>query len=557
MWVGVFYNVESLWKTAPQDTKTMEDPKEKNRYEKMKEAMKAKKEAMKAKYEALRSASMAKILARIPDTVPVKIWGILAKTKWSAEAILASWEVRENPEIQASESRLFSMRIARAENMKNIIKVPNTSQASDTPQNKEISQTSNTPKNSEASEGMLLENQAIKVEEKRTKKSNTAKKIWNSIQAKLGIKKEKVNAAREAEYLPWVEAVLDDAKIAPKDKIAIIVRYSQSLIDTSPVTPDTKTDESKTKNLPTETVTWEMPESQSKTTDKPTLEIKKEITTPEKLTEIDLTKSLSEWELKDIWSQIIKEWDVSAWLSEHARDSEDLQKEERSYEALVTDQMITEALRDEEIHFRELHDLSPVEKEDNLDAEFRWELADMRQSLKGEVGNEINIPDVLLDETNGYYFRDEYGNVWSTWNTDKEDMKDLLEFYTQFSTPPLDHLRSRGHVFLEWLYHRLGKKWTQESWWSDAMSPKEMRRYILLALAKNAYPKKQEIQNIQALNIKEWWSDQAYINMIKPLFVEWYQGKPSETLARLKNMWDDSLLTSSGDFRMNKFLSLF
>ncbi len=94
------------------------------------------------------------------------------------------------------------MRIARAENMKNIIKVPNTSQASDTPQNKEISQTSNTPKNSEASEGMLLENQAIKVEEKRTKKSNTAKKIWNSIQAKLGIKKEKVNAAREAEYLP-------------------------------------------------------------------------------------------------------------------------------------------------------------------------------------------------------------------------------------------------------------------------------------------------------------------------------------------------------------------
>ncbi len=38
----------------------------------------------------------------------------------------------------------------------------------------------------------------------------------------------------------------------------------------------------------------------------------------------------------------------------------------------------------------------------------------MRQSLKGEVGNEINIPDVLLDETNGYYFRDEYGNVWST-----------------------------------------------------------------------------------------------------------------------------------------------
>ncbi len=37
-----------------------------------------------------------------------------------------------------------------------------------------------------------------------------------------------------------------------------------------------------------------MPESQSKTTDKPTLEIKKEITTPEKLTEIDLTKSLSE-----------------------------------------------------------------------------------------------------------------------------------------------------------------------------------------------------------------------------------------------------------------------
>ncbi len=33
--------------------------------------------------------------------------------------------------------------------------------------------------------------------------------------------------------------------------------------------------------------------------------------------------------------------------------------------------MITEALRDEEIHFRELHDLSPVEKEDNLDAEFR------------------------------------------------------------------------------------------------------------------------------------------------------------------------------------------
>ena len=39
----------------------------------MKEAMKAKKEAMKAKYEALRSASMAKILARIPDTVPVKI----------------------------------------------------------------------------------------------------------------------------------------------------------------------------------------------------------------------------------------------------------------------------------------------------------------------------------------------------------------------------------------------------------------------------------------------------------------------------------------------------
>ncbi len=135
-------------------------------------------------------------------------------------------------------------------------------------------------------------------------------------------------------------------------------------------------------------------------------------------------------------------------------------------------------------------------------------------------------------------------------------MKDLLEFYTQFSTPPLDHLRSRGHVFLEWLHHRIGKKWSQTLGGSDAMSPKEMRRYIFLELARKAYPEDKGLQEFSLSGLREGRDETRYRAMVRSYFMVGGQGKPEQTLKNLKT-GKEPLLDESGSFRMDAFLSLF
>jgi hypothetical protein len=70
MRVGVFYDVENSGVVS--NTPPVEIPVSKETLDK-KSRYKQIQEQMQARYKSLRDATMAKVLARLPDTIPVKI----------------------------------------------------------------------------------------------------------------------------------------------------------------------------------------------------------------------------------------------------------------------------------------------------------------------------------------------------------------------------------------------------------------------------------------------------------------------------------------------------
>ena len=88
------------------------------------------------------------------------------------------------------------------------------------------------------------------------------------------------------------------------------------------------------------------------------------------------------------------------------------------------------------------------------------------------------------------------------------------------------------------------------------MSPKEMRRYILLELAKRAYPENKKLQDFPLAELRENGDGSRYRNEVRSYFVLGGQGKPEQTLKNLKN-GKEPPLDESDSFRMDAFLSLF